>query len=114
MDVNIRTETKEDFKEVFDLIRNAFENEEYSDHQEHYLVQCLRSSEAFVPELSLVAEVENQLVGYVLLTKINIVDGDGNSYTSLVLAPVAVLRAFQRKGIGGKLIDAAHIKKPKI
>lgn len=111
MDVNIRTEVKQDFKAVFEVIKNAFENEEYSDHKEHYLVERLRSSDAFVPELSLIAEIDNQIVGYILLTKINIVDANtNNSYTSLALAPVAVLQTYQGNGIGGKLIETAHKK----
>lgn len=110
MNVIIRTEVKEDFKAVFELIQNAFENEEYTDHKEHYLVERLRNSNAFIPELSLIAEVNNQIVGYILLTKINIVDANATSYTSLALAPVAVLQMFQGKGIGGELIKAAHKK----
>jgi len=110
MDVNIRTEVKQDFKAVFEVIKNAFENEEYSDHKEHYLVERLRSSDAFVPELSLVAEVKNEIVGYILLTKIDIVDANANRYNSLALAPVAVLQTFQGNGIGGKLIETAHKK----
>lgn len=110
MDVIIRTEVKQNFKAVFEVIKNAFENEEYSDHKEHYLVERLRSSDAFVPELSLVAAVKNEIVGYILLTKINIVDANGNSYSSLALAPVAVLQSHQDKGIGRKLIEAAHKK----
>ncbi len=110
MNVNIRTEVEEDFSTVFELIQNAFENEEYSDHKEHYLVERLRNSDAFVPELSLVAEVNSQIVGYILLTKINIVDANADSYTSLALAPIAVLQTFQGNGIGGKLIETAHRK----
>ena len=72
--MNIRKEESGDYKEVFDLIENAFENEEYSDRKEQFLVERLRRSEAFVPQLSLVAEVDGQLVGYILMTKIKIVD----------------------------------------
>lgn len=110
MNVHIRTAQAEDFKPVFALIKNAFENEVFSDHKEHYLVQRLMNSEAFVPELSIIAEVDNQIVGYILLTKINIIDVNSSSYTALALAPVAVLQAFQGQGIGGKLIEFAHKK----
>jgi predicted N-acetyltransferase YhbS len=108
MEIKIRKEEKEDFKAVFELIRLAFENEELSDHKEQFLVERLRNSDAFVPELSLVAEVDNQIAGYILLTKINIEDRDKNTHISLALAPVAVLPDYQGKGIGGKLIQAAH------
>lgn len=110
MDVNIRSEVEHDFNIVFDVIKNAFENEEYSDHKEHYLVERLRNSDAFIPELSIVAEVGGEIVGYILLTKIKILSKDRNSHISLGLAPVAVLQNFQGKGIGGMLIETAHKK----
>jgi len=114
MEITIRKEEKGDFKTVFELIRSAFENEELSDHKELFFVERLRSSNAFVPELSIFAQTNNQIVGYLLLTKIMIEDTHKNSYTSLALAPVAVLPAFQGKGIGGKLIQAAHDKAKKL
>lgn len=110
MELKIRQETKTDFKAVFDLIENAFEKEVYSDHQEQFLVERLRESEAFVPELALVAEYDDQIVGYILLTKIKIKNEEGKETESLALAPVAVLQNFQGKGIGGELIRTAHIK----
>ncbi len=110
MDVTIRTERENDFSAVFEVIKNAFENQEYSDHREHYLVERLRKSDAFVPELSLVAEIDDKIIGYILLTKINILSHDGNSYPSLALAPVAVINEFQGKGVGSILIETAHKK----
>lgn len=105
--MNIRKEENKDYKEVFNLIKNAFENEVYTDHKEQFLVERLRNSEAFVPELSLVAEVDGEIAGYVLLTKIKIINNDLQK-TSLALAPIAVLKKYQGKGIGGKLILEAH------
>lgn len=108
MNLKIRREEKEDFKTVFELIRLAFENVELSDHKEQFLVERLRRSDAFIAELSLVAEADGRIIGYILLTKINIGDADKNTYPSLALAPVAVLPDYQGKGIGGKLIKTAH------
>jgi predicted N-acetyltransferase YhbS len=108
--MNIRKEESKDYKEVFNLIKRAFENEGYSDHKEHFLVERLRSSDAFVPELSMVAEINGEIAGYILLTKIKIIDTNAERTISLALAPVAVLPTYQRKGIGGELIKAAHQK----
>lgn len=107
MDIHIRPEKKEDRQAVFELIEQAFRNEEYSDHKEHFLVDRLRASKAFVPELSLVCEYKNTLVGYILLTEVKITT-TATEVTSLALAPVAVLPEYQGRGIGGKLIHAAH------
>jgi len=92
MDIKIRQETSTDYKAVFKLIEEAFENEALSD---------------FVPELSLVAEVDDEIAGYILLTKIKI-KSEKDEFGSLALAPVAVLPKFQKKGIGGMLINKAH------
>lgn len=106
--MNIRKEEIKDYDDVFKLIENAFKDEEFSDHQEQFLVERLRKSKSFIPELSLVAEMDNQIVGYILLTKIKIINVNFEETISLALAPVAVLKKYQGKGIGGKLIVKAH------
>lgn len=108
--MNIRKEENKDYKEVFNLIENAFKNETYSDKREQFLVERLRRSDAFIPELSLVAEIDGLIVGYILLTKIKIINNRSEAITSLALAPIAVLPIHQGKGIGGQLIEAAHRK----
>lgn len=95
--MNIRKEESKDYKEVFNLIENAFKNEEYTDHKEQFLVERLRNSELFVPELSLVAEIDGQIVGYILLTKIKIINDNLQETASLALAPVAVLKNIKEK-----------------
>lgn len=107
MNINIRQEEKRDFKAVFELIKEAFKAEQFSDHKEQFLVERLRVSAAFIPSLSIVAEYENKLVGYILLSKIKIKDKE-EVFDSLALAPVAVLPKYQAKGIGAMLIKYAH------
>lgn len=68
--MNIRKEEEKDYNQVFELIEKAFENEEYSDHREQFLVERLRNSDSFVPDLSIVFEMNGLIVGYILLTKI--------------------------------------------
>ena len=109
MQINIRQENESDYAAVFDLIEKAFKNEVYSDHQEQLLVERLRTSSAFIPELSLVAEIDKQVIGHILLTKIKIKRAE-KSFGSLALAPVSVLPEFQKKGVGGQLIIVAHEK----
>lgn len=107
MEIKIREEKLTDYNAVSELIGKAFEQLALSDHQEQFLVQRLRKSAAFVPDLSLVAEYENEIIGYILLTKIKI-KKNKNEYQSLALAPVAVLPKYQKQGIGGMLIEKAH------
>lgn len=107
MEVKIRQEKKKDFLEVFNLISKAFEKEKLSDHQEQHLVERLRKSNSFIPELSLVAESKGKILGHILLTPIQI-NSESETFESLALAPVSVLPAYQSLGIGGKLIEEAH------
>ena len=107
MEIKIRQENEKDYKCVFSLIEKAFSTIEYSDHQEQFLVERLRKSDAFIPELSLVAEIEDKIVGHILLTKI-LIQNENQAFNSLALAPVSVLPEFQGKGIGAKLILRSH------
>jgi putative acetyltransferase len=97
MDVKIRRERQGDYQRVYEINRLAFGRE-----NESKLVNKIRKGENFIPDLSLVAEIGNEIAGYSLLSKINIVGG--SIFESLALAPVAVVPEHQKKGIGGKLI----------
>lgn len=92
-----------DYKRSEFVVEKAFENAEYSDYKEHFLVAKLRKSEAFIPELSLVIELDGEVVGNIMLTKL-IIKNDENKEVSLALAPVSVLPQYQNSGIGSKLI----------
>jgi putative acetyltransferase len=53
--------------------------------------------------VSLVAEVDGQIVGHVGFSPIQ-VDGDAGDGSGVGLAPLAVLPAYERQGIGSRLI----------
>lgn len=107
MSLTIRTEDQEDYQAVFEVIEAAFRSMEMSDHKEQFLVERLRKSDAFVPELSIVAAWNKKIVGHIILTKIKI-KNDKDSFDSLALAPVSVHPDYQKKGIGKKLILESH------
>jgi len=69
---------------------------------EAQIVDALRG---LADAISLVAVVDNQVVGHILFTPVSIDDADaGVSATGL--APMAVLPEFQRRGIGSALVTA--------
>lgn len=104
MYIKIRQEKEKDYKLSETVVEKAFKNADHTDHREHFLVAKLRKSDAFVPELSLVAELDGEIIGHIMLTKLLIENGE-NKYNSLALAPVSVLPEYQNTGIGGKLIS---------
>lgn len=101
--VEIRQENKNDYEEIYNVVKTAFETAEHSDGNEQDLVVALRNSDSFIPELSLVAKKDNKIVGHILFTKVKI----GN-HEELVLAPLAVLPEYQKQRIGSKLIQQGH------
>lgn len=99
----IRKEEPRDWEAVYSLVKEAFASAEHSDGNEQDLVNALRKSEAFIPELSLVAEADGKIVGHILFTRAR-AGGD----IVLALAPLSVLPEYQRKGIGVSLIREGH------
>jgi putative acetyltransferase len=68
------------------------------------LVQALRASPAWDPALSFVAETPSgQVIGYVLAT-VNLLDASPRLVDVLVLSPLAVHPAHQRRGVGSGLV----------
>lgn len=93
--MQIRKEELPDYDTVYHVVQQAFEQAEHADGNEADLVTALRKGPAFIPELSLVAEIEGEIVGHILFTKGQIADK-----TVLALAPLAVLPTYQGQGIG--------------
>ena len=99
----IRQETADDHDEVYSVIKTAFATAKRSDGNEQDLVVKLRQSTHFIPELSLVAQINSKIVGHIMFTKAYI-----GETTILALAPLSVLPEFQNKGIGTALILKGH------
>jgi putative acetyltransferase len=94
----IRPEQPQDREAIGDVHRDAFGRSEEAD-----LVDALRGSPAFIPELSLVAVApDGRVVGHVLFTRIVVRDGP-RAQPALALAPLAVLGSHQRRGVGAAL-----------
>jgi putative acetyltransferase len=92
--IEIRDETQHDWKAVYQVISSAFGRS-----AEAELAEELRRAGDTV--VSLVAEEDGQIVGHVLLSKM------GAPFPALALAPVSVIPAKQRHGIGSALIKRA-------
>lgn len=109
--IHIRQETEKDHEAVHELVRLAFLNADYAGHDEHYLVERLRHSQAFIPELSIAAEMAGEIVGHILFTEL-VIENNNERTGSLSLAPLAVLPGYQKLGIGSRLVvDGLSIAK---
>ena len=81
--IKIRSEEKTDYDRVEEITRKSFWNLYIPGCIEHYLVHAMRSHKDFLPELDLVIEVDNQIIGNIMYTKTKLIDESGKKKTSL-------------------------------
>jgi putative acetyltransferase len=95
----IRPAEPDDYAAIAALLEAAF-----GGAAEGRLVEALRADGDVV--LELVATHEGAVVGHILFSRLKVVAPDGTG--AVALAPLAVLPARQRTGIGRALIENAH------
>jgi putative acetyltransferase len=96
----IRAERSGDENAIGAVVVAAFNSVEHGD-----LVAAIRASPHFVPELSLVAEMDDVIVGHVMISDVTL-DSAGTQRRIASLSPLAVAPEHQRGGIGSALVRA--------
>lgn len=100
--MSIRAATPKDREAIRQVEEHAF-----GQKTEAGLVDALVESGDAV--LELVAQEEGQVVGHILFSRIH-VDQGGKQFPAVALAPLAVEPSFHGTGIGGALIQEAHVR----
>lgn len=98
----IRPELAADVERISELTSLAFDGRQV----EVDMINSIRASTDFVPELSLVAEVDDTLVGHCLLARKTL---RGKAMPPVLqLGPLGVHPSWQRQGIGARLVVEAQ------
>ena len=95
----IRKETVSDIEAISEVTIAAFQNLAISNHTEQFIINALRNANAMT--ISLVAEVDGQVVGHIAFSPVTISDSTPNWFG---LGAVSVLPKYQKQGIGKSLI----------
>ena len=106
-DDTIRLEKPEDYREVENLVREAFWNVYRPGCSEHFVVHVLRDDPAFVKELDFVMEKNGELIGQNMFMRTVIEADDGRSIPVLTMGPIGITPALKRHGYGKKLLDCS-------
>ncbi len=101
----IRLETKEDYRAVENLVREAFWNVYRPGCSEHYVIHVLRNDPAFVKELDFVMERDGALIGQNMFMRTVIEADDGRVIPVLTMGPIGIAPSLKRQGYGKKLLD---------
>ena len=101
----IRNETKEDYKKVENLTREAFWNVYRPGCSEHYVLHSYRSDPAFVPELDFVMELNGELIGQVIYVRSEIECAGGRKLPIMTFGPISIAPKYKRQGYGKRLLD---------
>ena len=104
-DCIIRLETSRDHTEVEHLVRESFWNVYRPGCLEHYVLHCLREDPAFVPELDLVMEKDDVIIGQNIFMRASIAADDGRSIPILTMGPICIAPELKRQGYGKVLLD---------
>lgn len=111
-DIIIRPETQKDYKEIVSLVLRSFkEGTEYSDGTDIVaLIEEIRVSRYYIPELSFVAELNGKIVGHFLFSHFPLSpsrEGGHNEEPDseiVMLAPVSVHADYFHQGIGTAML----------
>ena len=104
-DYTIRLERTEDYREVENLVREAFWNVYRPGCSEHYVIHVLRDDPAFVKELDFVMEQNGELIGQNIFMRTVINADDGRVIPVLTMGPIGITPELKRRGYGKKLLD---------
>ena len=120
--ITIRPEEHKDYRSIVSLILRSFqEGTDYSDGTDIIaLVEEIRDSQYYIPELSFVAELDDEVVGHFLFSRFPLSparEGGHNGSTDsgiVMLAPVSVHADHFRQGIGTAMLTMGIEKVKKL
>jgi putative acetyltransferase len=95
----VRRELPEDEREISDVVEAAFDDASVAEFTE-----SIRASAGYVPELTFVAEDGGEIVGFTMLSRVEV---EGLARRLLILTPMAVLPDRQRRGVGTAVVRSA-------
>lgn len=102
--MNIRIANKQDFKDIYNLVEEAFKTAQVSDGNEQNFVLELRQRTTYIPDLEFVVEEDEKLIGHIMFTK-QPVELTKGTLNAVLIAPLCIDFNYRNQGIGSKLMN---------
>ena len=109
-DYIIRSERKEEHREVENLVRESFWNVYRPGCLEHYVLNQLRNDDAFIHELDFVMEKDGKIIGQNMFMRAVIKADDGRDIPIITMGPICIANELKRQGYGKILLDYSLLK----
>ncbi len=109
-DYIIRSERKEEHREVENLVRESFWNVYRPGCLEHYVLNQLRNDDAFIHELDFVMEKDGKIIGQNMFMNAVIQADDGRDIPIITMGPICIANELKRQGYGKILLDYSLLK----
>ena len=104
MNISIRLEEENDYRNVEYMTREAFWNVYKPGCDEHLIVHKIIKVPAFIKELCFVA-YDDKIVGNIIYSKAKVINGKNKEFEVLCMGPIGVLPSYQGQGIGSLLMN---------
>lgn len=106
MNIEIRKEKNSEYREVENIVREAFWNIYRPGCFEHLILHNFRDRESYVDELSNVIALDKKVIGQILFSKAFLINlKDQRKLDVGTFGPVSILPDYQKKGYGAQLIS---------
>ncbi len=102
--VDIKKELPSNYREAEWVCEQAFYNLFDEGCSEHYLLHLLRDDKSYIPELTRLAFIKDELVGGIYYSKAKVIDNKGVEYPVITFGPLFVKPEYQKHGIGALLM----------
>lgn len=100
----IRREEASEYHRVEQTVLNAFWNRYRPGCNEHLLVHKLRESDAYLPQLSRIAVIGDEIVGVICYARA-LLEKDNKTKEVLVMGPLCTGPEWQGCGVGSRLLE---------
>jgi len=105
MTIKLQTVLPSQYATTAAVVETAFTGIEYTDHDEHQLIGRLRKSPLYRPTFDVLASTAaGEVIGFAMLSVATVNQQPTTGQPLLVLAPLAVLPAYQGQGVGSALV----------
>jgi putative acetyltransferase len=102
VEFTVRSEVPDDVSAIAAVTVEAFLNAAHTSHTEQLIVSALRKAGQL--SVSLVAELQGEIIGHVAVSPVSISDGAVGWFG---LGPIAVIPRLQNRGVGSRLMRSS-------